>query len=448
MSPENRDDTTNKDAKLINAYVETAGEEIHVYKRPGLSEASNLGGAGRGVYQWRGGLYAVNGTTFYKDGVSKGTVDGTNGVYRFSENLGSTPKLQLGNGVKAYNYDDTSGLVEITDPDFPTSFVKGWAYLDGTTYVMTPSAAIQGSELNNTVDWDPLNVIIAQIEPDQGIALADQLVYVIAFKQWSTEVFYDAANPTGSPLGTVQGAKVNYGCISSDSVRDMDGMLLWAATSQQAGVQILMMDNLKAQIVSTKPVERLLQFATWTAGNVFSWVLKINGHRFYGLTLKANNLTLVYDIDDKRWAQWTDTNGNYFPVVDATTTTSFGHVMQHETDGKLYSVSSDNLLDGTGLISVDIYTPNFDGGTRRKKNMNFMEYIGDQVVGSELFVRVNDYDYNPQRWTNFRKMDLSTQRAFLTNCGTFRRRAMHLRHRANTKFRIQAVEMQLDLGSL
>ena len=50
--------------------------------------------------------------------------------------------------------------------------------------------------------------------------------------------------------------------------------------------------------------------------------------------------------------------------------------------------------------------------------------------------------------TNFRKVDLSIRRPLLTNCGSFTRRAHHLRHQSNTPLRIQAVEMQLDLGTL
>ena len=58
-----------------------------------------------GVYNWNGDIYAVWGTDLYKNGVDIGNVDGTGGVYQFSASLGSTPRLQLGNGVKSYNWD-------------------------------------------------------------------------------------------------------------------------------------------------------------------------------------------------------------------------------------------------------------------------------------------------------------------------------------------------------
>ena len=47
--------------------------------------------------------------------------------------------------------------------------VKGFAYLNGATYVMQPEAVIWGSAINSVDqvgDWDPLNFISAQADPD------------------------------------------------------------------------------------------------------------------------------------------------------------------------------------------------------------------------------------------------------------------------------------------
>lgn len=453
VSAANRDDSTSKDARLVNCYTERLETgDIWVNKRPGLDEQSRPPAAnatGRGIYNWKGNIYSIFGTALYKDGVVvAGAVDGTGGVYSFNSCLGATPRLQLGNGVFGYNYDTAGGLVLINDADFPVAFVKGWSYLDTTTYVGTAAAALQGSGINDTVNWDALNVIVAQIEPDGGVAVAKQLVYTVLLKEWTTEFFYDAANATGSPLSPVQGAKVNWGCVSQDSVQNIDGVLMWVGAGKSASAQVILMEGAKAQAVSTEPIERLLQGATYTAGQVFSWQMKWAGHSFYVITLKTDNLTLAYDLKERTWQQWTDTNGNYLPIVASTYDTSRRPLLQHETNGRIYLASDDYTNDDGDLITVDIYTPNFDGGTGRIKHLNFMEFIRDQTVGSELEVRVNDHDYDPDKWTNFRRVDLSTKRSYLTGCGSFRRRATHLRHRKDTKFRIQAVELQLDLGTL
>lgn len=451
--PSNRDETTAKDARLINCFAEKDEDdkEYRIYQRIGTLQSSQPSGgaaAGMGCYNWKGDIYSIFGGQLYKNGVAKGAVDATNGVYRFKECLGGTPKMQLGNGVKAYNYDDGAGLVLINDPDFPAVFVKGWSYLDGTTYVMRPDAGIQGDNLNDPTAWDPLNVIIAQIEPDPGVALAKQMAHVVAFKGWTTEIFFDAGNPAGSPLGTVPGARVNWGCLTAESVRDIDNMLIWLAVTRESSPQVVQMEKLSAQPVSTKPIERLLKGADWTT--TYSFVFKNDGHSFYVLTSKVSNITLVYDLTEHMWHQWTDTNGNYFPFVSAVYSPTLGLLLQHETDGRLYLGKSDYVNDNGATITVDIITPNFDGGTRRKKNNKMLELICDQQEGSEFLVRTNDKDYDPRYWSSYRALDASQERPQLINNGTFSRRIHQFRHQKNLVRmpRVQGVEMQIDVGAL
>ena len=454
----NRDHTPFKDARLINGYVEKNDktDEYWIFKRPGLLQTgATKTGNGYGVYNWNGDIYSIFGATLYKNGTNIGTVNATGGVYRFSSSLGATPRLQLGNAAASYNWDNTT-LAQIVGANFPGNTyttagavaVKGFAYLDGTTYVLDTTAYIHGCDvLNDPTLWtDLLNILGAQIEPDAGVFLAKQLVYVLALKGWSTEVFYDAQNTSASPLGPVQGAKINYGCVSADSVQEIDGTLLWVATNRSSAAQVILVDNLKPSIVSTKPIERILGEADFT--NVASFGIKYDGHRFYGITLKNDNITLVYDLTDKMWAQWTDADGNYFKIVSSTFLPGTGRVLQHETNGKLYLFDSDYTSDDGQVITVDLFTPNFDGGMRRRKQMTMMEFIGDQTAGSTLQVRVNDSDYEASKWSNFRLVDMGVRKPILANCGTFMRRTTQIRHQSNTRMRLQAIELQLDIGTL
>jgi hypothetical protein len=148
------------------------------------------------------------------------------------------------------------------------------------------------------------------------------------------------------------------------------------------------------------------------------------------------------------WSQWTDVNGDYYPMVSSTFHPGTGRILQHESNGKLYQMDAEYFTDNGDTITVDLYTPNFDGGVRRRKQLNMMEFIGDQTTGSYFSVRVNDSDYDPARWTVFRDVDMSVKKPVLVNCGTFMRRAVHIRHACNTRMRLQAVELQIDLGTL
>lgn len=454
IQPENRGLLADKDARLVNAFTEKVGEDHFINKRPGLLQYASLGAAnGNGICNWLGDIYAIFGDTVFKNGSPlAGTVDDSAGVYRFSQTKGATPHLQFGNGIATYNYDSGAGIVQIPAgvDNFPQTTVKGIGYLDGTTYVSDENAIIYGDAvLNDTTDWtDLLNRIEAQIEPDMAVAMTKQLVYIILLKQWSSEVFYDAQNATDSPLGPVQGAKINYGCASADGVQDIDSVLYWPSTNRDASPQIITLDNLKASVVSTPAVDRLLNDASFSAGNIASFSLKYNGHKFYVLTLRAENLTLVYDSTEKMFSQWTDPDGDYFPFVDATYLGPTTRILQHESNGKLYLMDYSYFTDAGDTIQVDIYTPNFDGGVRRRKQLNQLTFVADQTAGSYIDVRCNDSDYKANAWTDFRRVDLSVIKPSLPNCGTFQKRAYNLRHARPTPFRISALEMQLDLGTL
>lgn len=338
----------------------------------------------------------------------------------------------------------TTGVSLTFETGFPLERVPGIAYLDGYINVMTPDATIWSSDANEPDSWALDSNIVAQIEADQGVYISKQLVYVLAFKKYSVEIFYDAGNATGSPLSPVQGAKVSIGCRHPNTVSQMEGTIFWVSQARDGGTAVYLMDNVKSSQISTPPIERLLQQADYTT--VYSWCARVAGHRYYCVTLAASNLSLVYDMTSQQWYQWTDTNGNYLPFVSASYTGDNQAIFQHESNGKMYQLEITNTTDEGATITMDLYTPNYDGGTRKRKSVVIMDVIADQTDGSVLQVRVSDDDY--QTWSNFREVDLSKNRPMLTNCGTFRRRAYHFRHQSNTPLRIQAVELMIDLGTL
>ena len=459
----NRDGSTSKDARLVNCFTEVNQQQgVQIYKRPGTLQQAvvSTNSPGLGIWTWNNNVYSIfnvgASASMFKNGVQVATGMNNTAPYTFSSVVGSTPKMVLQNGPAGYAYSDGTGLsatLNSINNVYPAYNVPGLVYLDGYMYVMqhlqgtsvTP-AVIWESNLNSVDvagDWNALNFITAQIEPDPGVFLAKQLVYVIAGKQWSTEVFYDAGNASGSSLAPVQEAKQPYGCANAYSLQSINDSLLWLSQNQSASLQVVMMQNLRLAVVSTPAIERLLQNASLTT--VRSLQMKINGHNFYILNLISANLTLVYDIAQNQWSQWTDENGNYFPFVGSTYDGSGNHILQHVSNGALYYANSTYLTDNNLPISVDIYTPIFDAGTRRRKQMNYMQFIADQVP-AQLQVRVSDDDY--QTWSNARNVDLSHKIAFLSNCGSFTKRAFHLNHTANTEFRISAVEMQFDIGTL
>lgn len=435
------------DAKLVNAFAERGVQEneVFVYRRPGFKESSipaMPADVGRGLFNWNGDIYAIVGGTLYKNGVSLGAVSNA-AYYYFAPCLGSSAVLFFHNGTNAYVTDGTT-ITAVTDPNYPASTRGGVAFLDGTTYVMNSTAIIYGSDAaaNDPTAWDPLNTITAQVEPTLGICIAKHLVYVLALKENYTEAFYDAGNATGSPLGTVGGAKMNYGCVDALTVRDVGGDLCWLSSTGEGAYCVIFVSNLKPEVVSTPQIERILSGAA--AGAFHSWNVKIEGHRLYAITNIVSNFTLVYDIGNKIWYQWMDASGNHLPYTFSCQGSDSTAYFLHRSNGKIYTLDVDQYIDqGDSPFACQIYTPNYDGGTRRAKTLARMDIIGDQV-DTDVAVAISDDDY--ATWVSGWTIDMSLDRPTLEGLGSFTKRAFRFTHQDDAAFRFKAAEMYIDLA--
>lgn len=489
VQAENRDATGLKDARLVNCYAELSPvqNEYQIEKRFGMSPQSNSvnNEAGRGILPFGAIVQQVNQLPQFPLLTDAGggqvhiwayvghapfppvwqIVQTITGGIPTTVSVGEIPATQtqpaqyiFGFGTTAYvNKQLGAGNVPVTDVNYPASTVPGFVYLDGTTYVMGAAGAIYGSlNLNDATAWDPLNVIFAQARPDLPIALAIQLTYVVAIKSTSTQFFYDAGNPTGSPLSPVPGALLNYGCVSADTVQTVDDMLLWVTSNIDSTPQVLLLRNLQPTIVSTPAIERRLE--TGSNNNQYiSFGFKLAGHKFYGVSNIQANVTFVYDITSQLWYEWTDANGNYYPVMAVQSGTIFetqstvlppSLVVQLRTTGQSYILTPDYITanDNGVVFTVEVVTPNFDGGTDRRKMMNVMWVNADQTKGSVLSMSYSDDDY--KKWSIPRYFDLGIDKPMLTGFGTFTKRAHRFRHSSNTPLRLRSIGLQLDVGTL
>lgn len=499
--PSNRSTDVTKDARLVNCYAEKDpnGQGYEIEKRWGLDPTvaySPTPGNGRGMFLWQAAagdqrLIYVNGlqlnvsqvNTFPPPAtISTGAPIALGGTFRFAPIASSPATIMLGPGSVAgsastmYYLDTTNALRVIVDPDFPNATVPGIVSLDGFLYVMTPLGAIYNSTFqDDPTQWNALNFIQANNIGDLGVGLAAQLTYLVALKQNTTQFFYDAGNPVGSPLSPVVGAQLNYGCLSADSIQDIDDALFWVTSSKTSSCQVVMLKNLQPTIVSTPAIDKILdQFRTavqfsdhvtppYTVGFplLHSFALKYAGHKFYSVTcrLATVNITLVYDIDQGLWSEWYDYQGNYYPyfspTVDLSAQAAGGpalpsRLIQHVVTGQVYIMGADYVYPNDGgsqfIPLVDIYTPNFDAGVDRGKMLSQMRFNTDQVPQSQLLIRSSDDDY--QTWSSFRSVSLNQKTPAIADEGTFYRRAYNFRHQSNTKFRISSVDLQMDLGML
>lgn len=182
--------------------------------------------------------------------------------------------------------------------------VPGIVFLDGYFFVMTDKGVIHNSALGDGTSWNALDFVTAAEEPGAGVALGKSANYLVAFKEWNTEPFYDAGNATGSPVSPVKSMSTRVGCASGSSLVDVDDKLIWISQTKDKGRSVHVMQGLQQQTpVATSDVERVLELDD--LANVSAYGLRIAGHVLYVLTLHTSAITLVYDLTSGVWYQWT-----------------------------------------------------------------------------------------------------------------------------------------------
>jgi hypothetical protein len=328
---------------------------------------------------------------------------------------------------------------------FPTgNIVPGTAYFDTYVFVMTEDGKIWNSEPNDPTKWDALNYITAEAEPDKGVALAKHFNYLLAFGQWSTEFFYDAAQPIGSPLLPNPTFRIEFGCANGNSVVEMQQTVVWVAVGRNTGRTVLMLDGTRPVQISDVSVERILNQSSLQ--NVRSYSLKISGHYFYVLNLLDDDLTLVCDIKSKQWSIWTSFVNNQETILDGVFYTSYNNEAYalDNDNGVLYNISEHTYTDQVGPIQFRIRTPLIDANSTKRKFIGRLEIVGDKI-GATLRIRHTDDDY--QNWSQYRNVNLNAARSVLYQNGSFRRRAYEYFCTDNQPIRLQACEMDLDPGA-
>jgi hypothetical protein len=332
-----------------------------------LSGNNGYGGTHKG-FAWVANVASGTGFVFSTStttsGTSLGTVTiGAGDMADFSKNLDGT-QIMVRVGTAAYKLlTTTQVLSKVTDVDYPTQTVRGNPYLDGVFYVMTPAGKIQGSDDEDCSSWNSANFVTAEFEPDSGVALGKYNNYIVAFGQWTTQMFWDAAiPPPASALAPVQNGVILIGCAHANSVAQIESTMLWIAQRKgqgsafQKGRFIAMLEGQSYVQISTPDVDRVLD--TDDLATVYSCVGSFGGHNFYILSLGTTGVSLVYDMTEKFWYAWTRTTAAAAPktitalsqVAGIATATSANHGF---SDGDPVTISG-ATQSGYNLTQVNI----------------------------------------------------------------------------------------------
>ena len=184
--------------------------------------------------------------------------------------------------------------------------VPGIAYLNGYFAVMDTAGTIWNSGIDDPTSWNALDFVAAQTDSSRGAGIAVSRGYLVAFKEWTAEYFYDASNATGSPFSPVDSGTVQVGCANGFSIAAIDDLTFWLSQTRTKGRGVHVLTGLEQRKVSTPDVDRILE--EFDVSVVYAYCLKTQGHSLYVLTIGTpgvDAVTLVYDYTAEVWYEWT-----------------------------------------------------------------------------------------------------------------------------------------------
>lgn len=294
--------------RSINLFPSPTGDEkikLTQLHTSGLKELTDLSGDSvRVIMPFNNSLYVVVDETCHKVTLSAdklsatsssiGTLPGFSGRISWARN--PTQIMLVDGSSKGFIITpSTDTITEITDADFTGGVTV--EFLDSYFIYNTPNAAtMYSTAINNGLSVDALDVATAESNPDNLLAILAHKRELWAFGELSTEVWYNAANATGFPLSTRDGATISQGIAAPHSAVKINNMLMWLDDRRF----VVVSEGYAIKTVSTNAISSKFQDYD-KVDDAFAFTFRDRGHDFYQLTFPSEGKTWVYDLSTNLW---------------------------------------------------------------------------------------------------------------------------------------------------
>lgn len=291
-------------ARLVNVYAEQApvGAKGPVILRraPGIRSWTEVGdGPIRGMTVMGGVLYVLSGEEFYSI-ASNGTATQVTGTVPGAErvriaNNGTDIVIVRPDDNTAFE-SDGSTVTQITDPVYADWGATDVDYLDGYLVFSRPDSHQFFNTGLNEVTFSALDVTSADGKPDNLLGLVVDHREIFLPGTESCELWYNAANQTGSPFSRSPNGVLEIGCGAAYSPAKSDNAINWLANDKT----VRRLNGVTPVRISQHGVEAAIERMSVTS-DAFGMSYSQEGHLFYVLTFPNAGRTFVYDSTTKEW---------------------------------------------------------------------------------------------------------------------------------------------------
>lgn len=329
----------------------------------GILELIETGGKGRGAFNSiRGGfiLAVVNANVYTISPTFGSTLVGTlntqAGPVFIDENLNG--QICIVDGSFAYIYNYRQGPVGInvqTNGDLGTGkLIPNYVTYHNTYFLFgnrPTGTSAQGSAWYAYVPnmSDPtqiteldLPLLAVQTKPDYAIAIKripGQSANVLVFGTTVCEIWTNVGGTQIYRKNT--SVSIDFGCVSVDTIASSDLYIAWIGVNEANSPVVMIYTGQEASPISTDGISYLMGSIKFPAQST-AYFLREDGHLFYQFTFynPADNVTLRYDFETKKFFHITDEALNYFPATDVVYFNGSNYFLSLN-DGTFYELSTD-----------------------------------------------------------------------------------------------------------
>jgi len=362
-------------------------------------------------------------------------------------------------------------------PNTTKYMTRGAVSLDNYAFVLTTDGELYNSNVGDILTWTSTDFLQTDDAEDKKVYMCKHYDHIAVLGTNKITFYYDAGNPSGSPLAlrkdlTIPRGVLSYraGTASTDlpytwSCANDDEYIGFIGASKFSDTTSSLLDNIEGvyliknfnvQKISTPYIDNILS-NFYGAGVSFHLSLHlIRGRKLLIISSASRFFTspnagdLVYDITTGYWYLWalgTEFNlGVKFASGEFIVDYNYGAISKYSAIS-LKDEVYDNITTTTVEFPFTIQTPQLSLGTSNNKLCRTTTILGDYSDAAQA-VGISWTDDNYQNFSSAREIDLQSYRK-LTRCGIFRKRAWKIsRQSTNTgtagPVRLSHIEIKVD----
>lgn len=368
--------------EIINGYVDKLSGYPVIKTRPGLELVDTLPNAKRvDLYWWEAQkklIIVCGAKVYYKRTFTATPVDitpvlSTDKIAYNVKVLFSADEygVTMSTGTHMIWWDGSSAnCIRITDANAPSE-ITGLTYLKGYTIASEVNTqkfywATYGATDSRSAPppWSAIQ-LSASSAPDNIVSMSSGWEELYLLGRESVESQYVTGDAT-VPFKSLQGSVGEVGCVNNQVLVKMLNTWLFLTPNRQ----VVVMQGRVPKVVSQSVEGIFRDMSSFEDVEAFSLF-----ERFYVLTFRSENTTLVYDTQYQLWYRWEVWNSSAhlydrFLGVTSASAKAWGRYMVGSHNGKLLVADYKYLTDDETAIRGQITSAHIDHNTFERKFVN------------------------------------------------------------------------------